>query len=76
MTAVHIINRGDIVGNKPAKPRRQHRLSLAAEIKQARKAGAYVTGATVELDKVTLTFGEPVKSSGGELEDWMAKHAN
>jgi hypothetical protein len=33
--------------------------TLAAALRQAAKAGASVSGATIEAGKVTLTFGEP-----------------
>jgi hypothetical protein len=44
---------------------RMRKPNLAAAIRQARKAGVDVSGATIGPDgSVSLTFGQPVKSDG------------
>jgi hypothetical protein len=56
---------------KPCKPR------LAAALKEARKAGASVKGATIESDRrLSLQFGEPdAAEPATDFDKWMAKHA-
>src|SRR5262249_35877875 len=61
-----------------AETRRRTRPSLARAIKQARKVGVTVSGATIAADgSVSLTFGEPTPAQQNDLDRWMAKrHAN
>jgi hypothetical protein len=50
-------------------PARRHRTpTLASALRQAKAAGAVVTGAVIEAGKITLEFGEPEASSG--LNEW------
>ena len=65
----------DLSVKPPRKPRRRTP-TLASALKQAAKAGASVSGATIEDGRVVLTFGEPAKSESSELDTWMAKHAH
>jgi hypothetical protein len=57
-------------------PRRQRKPSLTEALREAKKAGISVTGATYTADgSVSLSFGE--KSNGNELDQWLAgRHAN
>ena len=66
-------------GASPRMPRRRRRkTTLASALKEARKAGAAVSAATIEDGKVTLTFGEPTTSEkrGNDLDEWIVKHAD
>jgi hypothetical protein len=56
---------GPMTDEHQVQVRRRHRKpSLAAAIKQARKAGVDVQGATVRPDgSVSLTFGHPAESN-------------
>jgi hypothetical protein len=58
---------------KKARPRP---VSITRPLREAAKAGLKVTGATIEDGRVTLTFGEPVKTGGNELDQWMAENAD
>jgi hypothetical protein len=59
---------------------RQRKPTLASALKQANKAGAAVSGATLAPDgSVSLTFGEGHRSNGPddldrELEEFEARH--
>jgi hypothetical protein len=55
---------------RPRKP------TLARAIREAKRAGLSVAGATLTVDgSVSLAFGEAAKTNGnGELDEWMAKH--
>jgi hypothetical protein len=74
------------IGNEPRRKsskvtRRQRRPTLASALKQAGKAGAAVTGCTVNPDgSVSLAFGKSPQNedsiSDTALNDWIAKHAN
>ena len=55
--------------------RRQRKPTLASAIREARKAGVPVSGATLTADgSVSLTFGGEPKTSRNELDEWMARH--
>jgi hypothetical protein len=59
--------------------RRERKPTLAAELKQASKAGVDVKGATVAADgAVSLQFGEaqpePKNETDRELEEFNARH--
>jgi len=53
--------------------RRQRKPTLAGALKQAKKAGVNVSGATIEDGKVSLTFGEDEEARVTPLERWRAK---
>jgi hypothetical protein len=55
---------------------RSRKVTLRRELREAKKAGFNVSSATIEDGRVTLTFGEPAKTAGNELDDWMERHAN
>jgi hypothetical protein len=56
--------------------RRRRKVTLARAIRQAKQAGLDIAGATLAADgTVSLAFGEPAKTSGNELDQWIAKHA-
>jgi hypothetical protein len=58
-------------------PRRQRAPSLTKALREAKKAGIPVTGATFTADSVSLSFGEAVKSNGNDLDQWLAgRHEN
>jgi hypothetical protein len=59
----------DALVEQHPKPKRRRRLSLAAALKQADKAGKPVRGATIEDGKVELRFGEPDSTEPGDLWD-------
>lgn len=63
---------------KPAKSRKPPKpLTLARALRDAKKAGVTVAGATVENGKVTLQFGEPQtnqKTNNNDLDKWLAEH--
>jgi hypothetical protein len=64
---------------EPAAPRRQRKRSpsLTKALREAKKAGIPVTGATFTADSVSLSFGEAVKSNGSDLDQWLARrHEN
>ena len=52
------------------RPKRKRRPTLAAALREARKAGITVAGATVETGKVTLTFGKPEPTEASN--PWLA----
>ena len=54
---------------EPERKHRQRKPSLAAALKQARKAGVSVKGATIEAGKVSLEFGEPEAAEAGDAWD-------
>jgi hypothetical protein len=56
-----------------ANVRRQRKPTLADALKQAKKAGVDVSGATIEDGKVSLTFGENEDAKVTPLEQWRAK---
>ncbi|MGB7835557.1 MAG: hypothetical protein WBL84_25460, partial [Xanthobacteraceae bacterium] len=60
-----------------AEPRKRHRrLSLAAALKQADKAGKPVRGAVIAPSgEFTLQFGEPEKPEGNAFDKWKAKRS-
>jgi len=61
----------------PAPSRRQRKPSLTKALREAKKAGIPVTGATFTADSVSLSFGEAVKSNGNDLDQWLAgRHEN
>ena len=72
----HLTAKSLVVSSEQKKPRRPRKVTLDRALREAAKAGANVTGATVEPGKVTLTFGKPVEPPGGELDQWMATRAN
>jgi hypothetical protein len=60
-------------------PRRQRKRSpsLTKALREAKKAGISVTGATFTADSVSLSFGEAAKSNGNDLDQWLAgRHEN
>jgi hypothetical protein len=63
-----------------AAPRPKHRTrtpSLTKALREAKKAGISVTGATFTADSVSLSFGEAAKSNGNDLDQWLAgRHEN
>jgi hypothetical protein len=62
-----------VVGSSGKKPRRPRKPTLTAALKQAGRAGAIVSGATMAADgSVQLTFGEPdaVKANGNDINAW------
>ena len=60
-----------------SRPRRgEPKPSLAAALREAKKANVAVAGATIEAGKVALTFGEAAKTDSNELDQWMEKHKN
>jgi hypothetical protein len=69
----------DDVEPAPA-PRRPHRTrtpSLTKALREAKKAGIPVTGATFTAGSVSLSFGEAAKSNGNDLDQWLAgRHEN
>jgi hypothetical protein len=58
--------------------RRERKPTLAAALKQASKAGQYVSGAVIEDGKIELKFVKPVSGNGAatdvELEEFEAQH--
>ena len=61
MSKIHYVLPGDIdCGQRKKKTRRARRPTLASALRQARKVGASVSGATISADgSVTITFGQP-----------------
>jgi hypothetical protein len=60
---------GKDVGAIDGVPARRHRTpTLATALRQAKAAGALVTGAVIEAGKITLEFGEPEASA--DLNEW------
>jgi hypothetical protein len=58
-------------------PRRPKPPSLTKALREAKKAGIPVTGATFTADSVSLSFGEAAKSNGNDLDQWLAgRHEN
>jgi hypothetical protein len=53
---------------KASKPKRQRKATLARALREAKKAGVSVQGATVEDGRVTLTFGEA--ATGDKINPW------
>jgi hypothetical protein len=49
---------------------------LAQGLREVKRAGLKVSGAVIEANRVTLTFGEPVKTGENELDEWEAKHVH
>jgi len=68
----------DLVEPAPAprrgapKPHRIRTPSLTKALREAKKAGIPVTGATFTADSVSLSFGEAAKSNGNDLDQWLA----
>jgi len=57
--------------------RRARRPTLARALREARKAGVNVAGATIEDGKVSLTFGEAQPEPTNDHDKWLAKrHAH
>jgi hypothetical protein len=56
------------------KPHRTRTPSLTKALREAKKAGIPVTGATFTADSVSLSFGEAAKSNGNDLDQWLAGH--
>ena len=54
-------------------PRRQRKPSLTKALREAKKAGIPVAGATFTADSISLSFGEAAKSNGNDLDRWLAK---
>jgi hypothetical protein len=51
--------------------------SLTKALREAKKAGLSVAGATFTADSVSLAFGETAKSNGNALDQWLAgRHEN
>jgi hypothetical protein len=51
--------------------------SLTKALREAKKAGIPVTGATFTAGSVSLSFGEAAKSNGNDLDQWLAgRHEN
>jgi hypothetical protein len=73
---VHHLVAKDFTLGGSSKPRRARKPTLASELRQAKKAGLSVKGATIEQDKLTLTFGEPTPDNT-EVNPWdtVLKHA-
>jgi hypothetical protein len=61
----------------PAKPgRRQRNPSLGVALKQAKRAGVIVSGASIEPGgKIELRFGEPETSTGNAVDRWLNARA-
>jgi hypothetical protein len=59
-------------------PRRTRTPSLSKVLREAKKAGISVAGATFTADgSISLSFGEAVKSNGNDLDQWLAgQHEN
>jgi hypothetical protein len=63
----------ELVEPAPAPRPKLHRKAL----REAKKAGIPVTGATFTADSVSLSFGEAAKSNGNDLDQWLAgRHEN
>jgi hypothetical protein len=59
----------------PVRRQRKRSPSLTKALREAKKAGISVTGATFTADgSVSLSFGEAVKSNGNDLDQWLAGH--
>jgi hypothetical protein len=59
------------------RPQRKRTASLSKALREAKKAGIPVTGATFTADSVSLSFGEAAKSNGNDLDQWLAgRHEN
>jgi hypothetical protein len=60
------------------KPHRTRTPSLTKALREAKKAGIPVAGATFTADgSVSLSFGEAAKSNGNDLDQWLAgRHEN
>jgi hypothetical protein len=56
-----------------AKRQRRKRARLESALREAEKAGRVVTSATVEGDKISLTFGEGESVPDNEVENWFSK---
>jgi hypothetical protein len=57
----------------PSRRQRKRTPSLAKALREAKKAGIPVTGATFTADSVSISFGDAVKSNGNALDEWMAR---
>jgi hypothetical protein len=57
MSEVHRLTAVSLVVRHEKKRRRQRKVTLARALREAAKAGLSMTGAVIEDDKVTLTFG-------------------
>ena len=70
----------ELVKPAPAPVSRRQRKrspSLTKALREAKKAGIPVTGATFTADSVSLSFGEAAKSNGNDLDQWLAgRHEN
>jgi hypothetical protein len=68
----------ELVDAPQVAPRPKHRTrkpSLTKALREAKKAGISVAGATFTADgSVSLSFGEAVKTNGNELDQWLAGH--
>jgi hypothetical protein len=79
-TAFEECGRGELFEpwDMPTVRRRKRKApDLARALKQAKRAGESVTGATVTADGVTLNFGssrETGSEQTSEFDSWMAKH--
>jgi hypothetical protein len=85
---MHDLNAASLVIGTPAleprpgaaqpKTARQRKPNLATAMKQARKAGVEVIGATLETDgRLSLTFGGSTNANAcSTLDDWIVKHAH
>jgi len=62
----------------PLPKHRTRKPSLTKALREAKKAGLSVTGATyTAAGSVSLSFGEAVKSNGNDLDQWLAgRHEN
>jgi hypothetical protein len=72
----HLVALPLVANEQHMKPRRLRKPTLAGAIREAKKAGVPVAGATFAVDgSISLAFGEATKTNGnGELDEWMAKH--
>ena len=79
-TVHHLVANDFVLGqSSDAKPlrRRQRKPTLSRALREAKRAGVNVAGATYEDGKVSLQFGEPQagEKHGNELDEWIEKHA-
>jgi hypothetical protein len=70
------VARGPLI-ELPSLRRRKRKVTLAAALKEASKAGKHVVGSVIEDGKVTLTFGEQEAgdAAADELNKWRKRRA-
>jgi hypothetical protein len=65
----------ELVESAAVPARRTRTPSLTKVLREAKKAGISVAGATFTADgSISLSFGEAVKSNGNDLDQWLAGH--